>query len=72
MDPNTSELERAFELAKSGRFTSVEQIRRQLKVEGYSTAHVTGKFLVGRLRAIIHSNAGTGRQPQNAGNSARG
>jgi hypothetical protein len=58
MDPNTTEIERAFQLAESGRFTSVELIRHQLKAEGYSTAHVTGKSLTNQLAAIMRSNAG--------------
>jgi hypothetical protein len=58
MDPNTTELERAFELAKSGRYRTIELIRLQLKTEGYSTERVTGKLLKEQLRAIIRSNTG--------------
>ena len=58
MDRNTSELERAFELAKSGRYRSLELIRGKLKAEGYSTEHVTGRFLIAQLMAIIRANAG--------------
>ena len=58
MDQNTSELERAFELAKSGRFPSVQMIRLQMKTEGYSTDHVTGKTLTKQLQEIIRSNPG--------------
>jgi hypothetical protein len=55
MDQHISELERAFQLAKSGCFSSVELIRHQLKSEGYSAAHVTGKGLTRQLGAIIRS-----------------
>jgi hypothetical protein len=55
MNQNTTELERAFQLAKSGCFATVDLIRHQLKSEGYSTAHVTGKGLTKQLVAIIRS-----------------
>jgi hypothetical protein len=35
MDSNLSALERAFQLAKSGQFSNVENIRKRLKQEGY-------------------------------------
>ena len=57
-DPNITEVERAFQLAESGRFSSAELIRHQLKAEGYSTAHVTGKALTKQLGVIMRSNAG--------------
>jgi hypothetical protein len=55
MDPNTTALERAFQLAKSGLCGSVNEIRNQLKLEGYSTAYITGKGLMTQLKALIHS-----------------
>ena len=42
VDPNKTAIERAFELAKSGRAGSVDEIRRSLTSEGYSTHHLTG------------------------------
>jgi hypothetical protein len=56
MDQNTTELERAFQLAKSGCFATVELIRHQLKSEGYSSAHITGQGLTKQLGAIIRSS----------------
>jgi hypothetical protein len=43
MDQNTTALERAFELAKSGSScASVDDIKRQLHAEGYSAAQIIG------------------------------
>jgi hypothetical protein len=55
MDQNTTALERAFQLAKSGRCGSIEVIRLQLKTEGYYTDQIIGKGLSKQLRAIIKS-----------------
>jgi hypothetical protein len=57
MDPNTTALERAFQLAKSGRCISIEDIRQQLKSEGYPTEHITGKGLTRQLKELIRSAA---------------
>jgi len=40
MQPNTNAIERAFELAKSGQCTSVVEIKRRLRAEGYSAGHI--------------------------------
>jgi hypothetical protein len=53
MDPNTTALERAFQLAKSGAFTSVHAIKQQLSAEGFAAAQVTGKSLAKQLNALI-------------------
>jgi hypothetical protein len=55
MDHNTTALERAFQLAKSGYCNSVDDIRHQLKSEGYSTEQITGKDLTSQLKALINS-----------------
>jgi len=55
MDQNTTVLERAFQLAKSGLCGSINEIRNQLKLEGYSTEYITGKGLTTQLKALIHS-----------------
>ncbi len=52
-DPNTSVIERAFQLAKSGRCSAVQDIRYCLKIEGYSDAQVTGTTLLRQLRTLI-------------------
>jgi hypothetical protein len=53
MDPRTTELERAFQLAKSGECRSVDEIRKKLSLEGYYATQVTGKGLLRQLQGII-------------------
>jgi hypothetical protein len=53
MDPSTTELERAFQLAKSGECRSVDEIRKKLSQEGYYATQVTGKGLMRQLQAIM-------------------
>ena len=53
MDPNKTTLERAFELAKSGRVTSVPDLRQQIKSEGYSPRDIDGPALCRQLRGLI-------------------
>lgn len=51
--PNTSPIERAFELARSGRCRTTADIARRLKAEGYSTDTVIGPVLMRKLRSLI-------------------
>jgi hypothetical protein len=53
MEPNVSPLERAFVLARSGRFASIGEIKLRLQFEGYSIAQVTGPQLNAQLQACI-------------------
>ena len=53
MEPNTSALERAFQLARAGRHTSVDAIRKQLQKEGYTTTQLFGRTLHKQLRELI-------------------
>ena len=52
MDQNVSTLERAFQLANSGDYSTVADIKRKLIVEGYSDAPVWGFQLHKQLRAL--------------------
>ena len=52
-DMRPSTLQRAFELAASGRFVSVTEIRSRLAAEGYFTAEVCGPLLCKQLMRII-------------------
>lgn len=52
MSPPTA-IERAFELAKSGKCLSISDIRNQLKIEGYGPEQVTGPTLLRQLRKLI-------------------
>jgi hypothetical protein len=53
MDQNTSTLERAFQLANSGTYSTVSDIKKRLLVEGYSDATVEGHQLTKQLKALI-------------------
>jgi hypothetical protein len=61
VDPNTTALERAFELAKSGNVATIDALRRQLKAEGYSDAKVIGKALTTQLRGLIDASQKPGQ-----------
>jgi hypothetical protein len=54
MDQNLTPLERAFHLAQSGKYASVSDIKKILKLEGYSSEQITGRELQRQLRAIIN------------------
>ena len=53
---NATVLERAFELAKSGRFTRIDDLIVRLRAEGYSTVSVVGPMLLRQLRALIRDD----------------
>jgi len=53
MQANTTAIERAFELAKSGRYVNVGEIKYRLHVEGYFADAITGTQLCEQLKAII-------------------
>jgi hypothetical protein len=54
---------RAFELAKSGKYLYVSEIRERLRSEGYSTDTVSGPLLVGQLKTAIVSALKEQRKP---------
>jgi hypothetical protein len=60
MDENRTSLERAFEIAKSGSCGSMEELKRVLRSEGYSSDQVVGRSLTAQLRVLM-TNA---RKPQ--------
>ena len=55
MDHRLTALEYAFQMAKSGEYTSVEQIKKQLKAKGYSVAQITGPTLSRQLTNLIRA-----------------
>ncbi|RYH14152.1 MAG: hypothetical protein EON57_00925 [Alphaproteobacteria bacterium] len=57
MDPNKSALERAFELARTGRYPTVELIRRAISAEGYFQSQIEGRELTRQLKALITASA---------------
>lgn len=46
-------IERAFQLAQSGEYSTLESVRKQLKAEGYSLNHLDGRALTKQLRELI-------------------
>jgi hypothetical protein len=46
-------LERAFELARSGKYTSITDIKAQLEKEHISIDQINGPVLVRQLREIV-------------------
>ena len=51
--PNITSLERAFQLARSGRCRTTADIQIRMKVEGYPTDQVIGPTLLKQLRAVM-------------------
>ena len=49
----THPLERAFDLARTGRFAGVAEIRKQLRIEGLDARQVEGRLLSQQLRKLI-------------------
>ena len=53
MHPNITAIERAFQLAKSGLVTKVQDIRTVLNREGYSSDAINYRSIRDQLRALI-------------------
>ena len=58
MQPNTTALERAFELARCGTCTKISEIKQRLSAEGYWTDTIEGRGLDQQLRALIETARG--------------
>ena len=52
MTTRPTTLERAFELARTGEYARVSDIRTQLKTEGYALHQLEGPTLVRQLRDL--------------------
>jgi hypothetical protein len=61
MDNSITALERAFQLARSGDYTSVPDIRKRLVQERYSVSQITGGALSKQLLALIRAAQGRDR-----------
>ncbi|TPM12634.1 hypothetical protein FJ958_31310 [Mesorhizobium sp. B2-3-5] len=57
MEPNKTTLERAFELARSGKCNDLTSLRQQLKSEGYDLRQLEGRALLRQLQALITAAA---------------
>ena len=53
MEPNVNAIERAFELARTGRCLSIREIHARLRTEGYSQHLVVGRYLLAQLRQLM-------------------
>jgi hypothetical protein len=53
MDIRKTVLERAFDLARSGKFAKLSDIARQLGAEGYSIDQLEGRQLRKQILALI-------------------
>ena len=62
MDPDKTALERAFDIASSGFARSVDDVRKQLKAEGYDLSQLQGRTLTTQLKEIMRkAKADAGR-----------
>lgn len=52
MTSRLTTLERAFELARTGDYLGIAEIRAQLKAEGYSLGQLEGPSLMRQLREL--------------------
>ena len=70
MESHISQLERAFELARSGRCATVADIKRKLREEGYQDDQIEGPSLFAQLNSLMRKSAGRiGADPGSASRS---
>jgi hypothetical protein len=55
MDNKLSGIERAFQLAKSGQVSGIDELQAVLKKEGYGSWALVGSSLKKQLRGLIRS-----------------
>jgi hypothetical protein len=67
MDPKLSTIERAFQIARSGHASNVQEIKDALRKEGYMPEQISGPVLSKQLLAIIT----VAREKDNVGRSKR-
>jgi hypothetical protein len=53
-----SVIERAFQLARTGGYASIDDLKKKLRAEGYSVATITGPTLLRQLRELIKAARG--------------
>jgi hypothetical protein len=58
MTERPTALERAFDLARSGKYAGVSALRQQLKIEGYSPEQLSGPTLLRQLRELCIASGG--------------
>lgn len=70
MRQDKTALERTFELARTGKYATVTDLKRAVAAEGYGLAQITGGALAKQLRQIIAAHRGTGQPVASAGDSS--
>ncbi len=55
MDHRPTTLERAFELARTGEYEGVKELRVRLKSEGFTLSQVEGPLLTRQLRDLCRA-----------------
>jgi hypothetical protein len=55
MNYRLTALERAFELARSGQYATIAEIKKQLVAESFSVAQLTGGSLSRQLKELIRT-----------------
>ena len=68
MEQNLTAIERAFQLAETRRCTTIEELRKTLRAEGYSPNQLVGPALTKQLRDLM--KGANGKAPTRAGNPA--
>jgi hypothetical protein len=61
MNDRPTTLERAFDLARSGQFASVQEIKKKLGTEGFYIDQINGPLLSKQLNALIRTAAAQGQ-----------
>lgn len=61
MESGKSTLERAFELARSGRFETVSKLKLAVSAEGYDRRQLEGPALTRQLSGMIRSALDAGK-----------
>jgi hypothetical protein len=56
MDGTMTTLERAFELARTGKYSGIQELRQVLKNEGYAQGQIDGPALGRQLREIMRKS----------------
>jgi hypothetical protein len=64
MNETPTAIERAFQLANTGRYGSLAHIQRTLTAEGYSRDQVAGPSLHKQLKGLIRSAQGSREAPR--------
>jgi hypothetical protein len=53
---NITTIERAFQLARSGKFQSIEKLKKKLRDEGFDQWEIVGRSLLDQLNTLIKAH----------------